>query len=107
MKRVWKGLALAALALVLTAPAQAQAMGFDYGVSCLKQAELRSYLGRAFNEARVAEGVLENGNRVELFASRTGSWTMVELPGEELACIHSYGHGLKVERLNQLKRPAS
>lgn len=80
---------------------------FDYGVSCLKREAIGNYLGRAFNEARVATGELENGNPIEIFASRNGSWTMVELTADGYGCVRSYGHGLQVQGNNQSKRPAS
>lgn len=97
-----------ALALGTSAlPAPSWAMGIDYSVSCLKQTELKSYLSRAFNETPIAVGALENGNRIEIYAARSGSWTMVELPGNGYGCIHSYGHGLRVERGSDHKRSDS
>lgn len=105
MRSLLAGAALAMSLVVLTTPSQA--MEIDYGVSCLQQDELRSYLGRAFGEGRIAQGALENGNRVELFAAGDGSWTMVELPGDGYGCIHSYGRGLQVEHSKKLRRPAS
>ena len=83
-----------------------RAMDINYEVSCLKQKELTTYLGRAFNETRIAEGALENGHRIEIFAAHDGSWTMIEFPGDGYGCIHSYGHGLRVERAGGNK-PAS
>jgi len=105
MKLLFLGVALVLGTVSLSAPTWA--MELDYGVSCLKQDELRLYLNRAFQEARIAEGALENGHRIEFFAARDGSWTMVELTSDGYGCIHSYGHGLRVERGNESKRPAS
>lgn len=104
MKSLLVAAALASSALALSSPSPA--MELDYEVSCLKQDELRRYLGRAFSEARIAEGALENGHRMEIFAAPDGSWTMVELPGDGYACIHSYGRGLQVKGSNG-GRPAS
>ncbi len=94
--------AVAALVLVAT-PLAAEAP--DAG-KCLHHAEMAVYLDRAFSEARVAVARLENGNKMELFASRRGSWTLVErLPGGD-SCIQAHGSQMQVERKNDTKRPA-
>ena len=65
----------AATALVLAAtPLAAEAP--DAG-KCLHHAEMAVYLDRALSESRVAVARLENGNKMELYASRRGSWTLV------------------------------
>lgn len=85
----------------------AAATDVDYATSCLKADALNQYLDRAFAEARIAHGELENGNRVELFAARSGTWTMVESMPDGYGCIHSYGRGLKVDGDNRQLRPHS
>ena len=81
-------------ALSLAAPAQA--MEIDRDVSCLEPAALAAYLDRAFQEAPVASARLDNGNRVEIFASRRGTWNMVELTADGFACIAGHGEGLRL-----------
>jgi hypothetical protein len=102
MKRFLTSLALAT---IVTASAQAAAQ--DMPTECLGHGDLRSYLDRAFAETRVAVAEAENGNRVELFASRRGSWTLVELKPDGQSCIQAHGKRMRVERSNVTKRPAS
>ncbi len=75
--------------------------------SCLARAALASYLERAFGEARVAVAELENGHRVEIFASRQGSWTLVEMMPDGQGCINAHGIRMRVEKSNLKRRPAS
>ena len=92
--------AVAAL-LSLAGAAEADGIGFDYD-------RLATYLDRAFAEQPVSAGELDNGNEVELFTSRWGSWTLVErLPGGETRIIVS---GLKWQHApkylaKQFRRP--
>lgn len=69
--------------------------------SCLTYDVMASYLDRAFDEGRVAVGELENGHAVEMFASRSGTWTLVEIMPDGNGCIRASGTRMKVERLNR------
>ena len=100
-----KTVAGAATALAL-ATTPGLAMEMNPG-NCLGHEKLTVYLDRAFAEARVAVARLENGNRMELFASRRGSWTLIErMPGGD-SCIQAHGSQMRVERKNLTERPAS
>ncbi len=100
-----KTLAGAAAALALAA-SPAPAMEMDAG-NCLGHEKLTLYLDRAFAETRVAVARLENGNEMELFASRRGSWTLIErMPGGN-SCVQAHGSQMRVGRKNVTKRPAS
>jgi hypothetical protein len=80
-----------------SSPAKAMAMPDIMDVSCLAQDTLSRYLDRAYGEGRIAQAQLDNGNQVELFASRQGTWTLVELMPDGQGCVHAYGKRLKVE----------
>lgn len=69
--------------------------------SCLTYDMMASYLDRAFDEGRVAVGELENGHTVEMFASRSGTWTLIEIMPNGNGCIRASGTRMKVERLNR------
>ena len=97
----------ASLAIAPSAAAAAQATAPEMPQECLGHDDLAPYLDRAFSETRVAVAEAENGNRVELFASRRGSWTLVEIRPDGLDCILAHGKRMRVERSNVEKRPAS
>lgn len=97
--------ALGAVALLSTPVATAAEA--DRDVRCLQRDALVDYLDRAFQEGRVAEGELSNGNRLLLFASRKGTWTMVELANDGQGCIAGSGNGLRALIGPALRRPAS
>ncbi|MDP6688559.1 MAG: hypothetical protein QF384_03595 [Alphaproteobacteria bacterium] len=75
----------------------AMAMPYNMDESCLASDELSSYLDRAYGEDRIASAELDNGHQVELFASRQGSWTLVELIPDGHGCIHAYGQRMKID----------
>lgn len=94
--------AIAALVGVATFGAQpAVAMEDVDTPSCLTYDVMTNYLDRAFDEGRVAVGELENGHAVEMFASRNGTWTLVEIMPNGNGCIRASGTRMKVERLNR------
>ena len=95
--------ALLALILAVTA-APAFAMRQD----CMNRVALEVYLDQAFAESRVATGELDNGNEVDLYTSRRGSWTLVERTDGGLACVHASGNGWHVDmRALGIRQPAS
>lgn len=91
----------AALVLPVTlaafSPALAMTVPDTMDVSCLARDTLSNYLDRAYGEGRIARAELDNGNPVELFASRRGTWTLVEMMPDGLGCVHAYGKRMKVE----------
>ncbi len=102
MKRLFATFCIATIAA-----ASAQAVAHEMRQECLEHGDLVTYLDRAFNESRVAVAEAENGNRVEIFASRRGSWTLVEIRPDGQGCIQAHGKRMRVERSNVSKRPAS
>ena len=49
-----------------------------------------------------------NGNEVDLYTSRRGSWTLVERRAGGLACVHASGTGWHVDmRALGIRQPAS
>ncbi len=97
-----KNLALsAALALPFTIAAVDRAPAVTVpdimDVSCLARDTLRNYLDRAYGEGRMAQAELDNGNQVELFVSRRGTWTLVEMMPDGLGCVHAFGKHMKVD----------
>jgi len=92
------------LALVLPAaigsaagPALAMAMPDVMDVNCLARDTMSHYLDRAYGEGRIAQAELDNGNQVELFVSRSGTWTLVEMTPDGQGCVQAYGQHMKVE----------
>jgi len=65
---------------------------------CLAAGAMESYLDRAFAERRIASGEMADGNAFELFASRRGSWTMVEQTGDGRSCVAASGERLELTR---------
>ena len=86
-----------ALALPIQSAAQAAVLPDMLDVSCLARDTLNNYLDRAYGEGRIAQAELDNGRRVELFLSRRGTWTLVELMPNGLGCVHAHGQSLKVD----------
>lgn len=65
--------------------------------NCLAQKKaMEGYLSDAFNERQVAAGALENGNPVTLYASRKGTWTLVELMPNGRSCVKASGKQMKL-----------
>lgn len=77
--------------------ATAMSMPDMMDVSCLAQDTLSKYLDRAYGEGRIMQAQLDNGHQVELFASRRGTWTLVELMPDGQGCVHAYGKRMKVD----------
>ncbi len=90
-------IAALAAALAVAAPGAAAAMPDIMDVSCLEHKVLNEYLGRAYGESRIAQAQLENGHPVELFLSRRGTWTLVELMPDGQGCVHAYGQRMKLD----------
>ena len=102
-----KRFVIALTAAMVGFTAQAQSVESDIDQKCLGHNELAIYLDRAFKETRVAVAELENGNRMELFASRRGTWTLVELMPDGKGCVNAHGKRMRVEKSDVIKRPAS
>ncbi|MEQ9642540.1 MAG: hypothetical protein RIM84_21110 [Alphaproteobacteria bacterium] len=102
--KAWLGTAFCLLA----GPALAQeAVPIDKAAHCLPHDILVSYLDEAFEESRIATAALDEGQPVELFASRRGTWTLIEVHSDGLGCINAYGERFKLDRtLGQAALPA-
>ena len=67
---------------------------------CMELQALTDYLREAYKEERLAVADHENGNRVYIFASGNGTWTMVEIT-EGLGCVSASGTGWHRELTTQ------
>jgi len=102
-KSMLLGFALVVSVFALSTPSRA--IEYDVGISCMKQGELLSFLYDAFHETWFANGRLANGQPVEVYMSKTGSWTMVEFIDNGYGCIQSSDHDKQIERLDNYKVP--
>lgn len=101
-----KWYALAMLGAITASTGSSSAATEEYArQSCLAHGALVEYLDRAYGEDRVATAELDTGNEVELFASRSGTWTLVEKRADGLGCVQASGTRMKVERPIHLARP--
>lgn len=64
---------------------------------CLPKVEMAAYLDRAWNEIPVVLAELANGNGSILYASRRGSWTLVENRADGRACVQASGTHLRMD----------
>jgi hypothetical protein len=80
-------LVLAAACIVMAAvPAHAQ------NRPCAKRAELLAHLESKFQEGRVAIGLADNGNLLEIFTSKDGStWTVAMTTPTGITCLLATG----------------
>lgn len=93
------------IAPTVQAQSATEADGLDVG--CLARDTLNDYLSGAYGEGRIAQAQLQNGHQVELFLSRRGTWTLVELMPDGQGCIHAYGQHMKVDGNPQTKHKPS
>ena len=91
-------IAAIAAACLLSTPVLAQDLPIDKTGHCLPHDRLVSYLDRAFAEERIATAALDEGMPVELYVSRRGTWTLVEVHSDGLGCINTYGEHFNLER---------
>ena len=90
---------LGATACLLATPALAQEDApIDKASRCLPHTTLVSYLDKAFDESRIATAALDEGIPVELYVSRRGTWTLVEVHSDGLGCINAYGERFQFDR---------
>jgi hypothetical protein len=75
---------LAIVAPLAIAPASAQ-------TQCGPRQEVVKSLGDRFKEAPVGMGMTQPGQVLELFASKTGSWTMVITNADGRSCLLAAG----------------
>jgi len=98
-KSMFRIAAIAAVLLGLNAAPAAAANVADSG-RCMELQELGDYLRDAYAEHRLAVADHENGNRIFLYTSRRGTWTLVEMT-EGLACVNASGTGWHGELSSQ------
>ena len=67
---------------------------------CMELEELSDYLRDAYEERRLAVADHENGNRVYLYTSGNGTWTLIEMT-DGLACVNASGTGWHGELSSQ------
>lgn len=80
----------AALVAAFCVP-DAQARG-----ACQEREELIEKLERKYHERRVAFGVTRLGALLEVFASASGTWTIIITRGGGLTCVADTGHGFRM-----------
>jgi len=71
-------------ALSVAAPASAQ-------MQCGNREKMVDYLAREYQESRVGVGIETRGAALELFASKTGTWTILVTVPTGLTCIIGSG----------------
>lgn len=64
---------------------------------CLEAATLEDYLRAAYQEQVSAMGDHDNGHRMFLYTSSGGTWTLVELRNDGVACVAASGTGWHAE----------
>ena len=84
-------LVAAALAPALVSSASAQAR-------CGPRAEIVKTLGETFKEAPIGIGITQPGQVIELFASSSGSWTMVVTNPNGTSCLIAAGENWDMVR---------
>ncbi len=95
--------ALTAGLILATTTARAQEPkpeGDFTGENCMAPAALKQYLERAFDEGRVASAWTDTGNRAELYAAASGTWTLIEFSESGGGCVLAHGTGLTIDRIN-------
>lgn len=99
---------LGAAAWLLAVPAVAQEdVPLDKAARCLPHDVLVKYLDKAFDESRIARAALDEGQPIEIYASRRGTWTLVQVHSDGLGCVNAYGDHFQLERtLGQAALPA-
>lgn len=63
---------------------------------CGPAPEVKASLQTRFGERPVWSGITKRGQLV-LMESRSGSWTLIIMPNDDVACLIGTGHGSKVE----------
>lgn len=77
--------AMATLVVMATcAPAHAQS-------NCGVHGDVVEFLEESYEEQKVASGMFPNNTAMEIFASDTGSWTMLQTRASGMSCIVAAG----------------
>jgi hypothetical protein len=63
-------------------------------IGCFPRDEIVIELAARYNEHPVMRAMEERGAMVEIFASPSGTWTMVAIDGDLLACPVAFGTGM-------------
>ena len=58
---------------------------------CLSHKDIVSQLQSKFKEKRQAFGLINSGHMMEVFVSKTGSWTMVVTTANKMSCVVAAG----------------
>ncbi len=88
--------AVALAAAFFTLPSQARA-----DMTCGKRTEVIGALDKGYAEKPVSMGLASNGDMIEVFASQTGSWTMIMTkPGGKTCLVASGEHWQDIPKRN-------
>lgn len=75
---------------------------------CMENGYLVSYLNKAFGEIEIANAESEDGHPIQLYVSRKGSWTLVELLPDGSGCVNAAGQRMYIKSTPRpARKPAS
>lgn len=100
----WTTYVFAAIAvgLVGAAPATAQ----NNANACAKRADLLNHLSTKFKEGRIAMGVADNGNLLEVFTAKDGStWTVAMTLPNGITCLMATGQNWEAFEMEAARGP--
>lgn len=80
---------IAGCLLALTSPALAD--GHTARISCADRSEMIAHLHGKFHESQTGAGLQSRSHIVEVWASETGSWTIVATDAKGVSCILASG----------------
>jgi hypothetical protein len=97
-------IALAATASTVQAEASAPTAAEPI---CGRYGELRATLGRQFGEQPASTGLADDGSIMQVFAApASGTWTIVTVDPDGMACVLAAGKGWQQEILAHQGEPA-
>ncbi len=70
-------------------PGLSQDVATSFEARCLPEDQMASYLRDAWGEEPVISGAPDKSDRLVVYASVRGSWTLVEYRKDGLACVNS------------------
>lgn len=73
------------------------AFGQD-AANCAPRETILQKLRHTYNERRVAIGLSADNSAIEMFASSTGSWTLIASRPDGITCILSFGQAFELDQ---------
>ncbi|MBD9528958.1 hypothetical protein [Paracoccus sp. PAR01] len=64
--------------------------------ACFPTPEIHAQLGDKYGEARLAVGLSQSGNILEIWAGPSGSWTALVTRPDGTSCVVDVGQGMQV-----------